>query len=307
MKLSAKNKDRIFIFCMLFLPVVHFLVFWVYVNIGSIALAFKDANSGEFSFIQFELFFEKLVGDISSGKGALAKSLGNTFITAGISMLVNMPMTIFLAFVMFKKFYGHKLFLILLYLPGIFGAVIGNMMNKYVYDSIGPIVAVLKAIGVKLPRSVLFNGLILNNDIGRTVYHVTSIGIAAGTILLILGALQKVPVDLFHVGRIEGMGLFGEFWHVGLPCAWSTVGIMWILIFASVWGDYSRPFLLTNGNYGTGNFGLYLFSNTLSAVQGTSGNYNYPAAIGVVLTCVIGPITLLLKWASTKIVPDVEF
>lgn len=40
--LNKKTKDRIFIVLMLAIPVTHFLVFWLYLNFSSIAIAFQD-------------------------------------------------------------------------------------------------------------------------------------------------------------------------------------------------------------------------------------------------------------------------
>ena len=145
-----------------------------------------------------------------------------------------------------------------------------------------------------------------NNTTGRTTYFVTMLSIGGGTILLLRGALQKIPRDLFDVGKIEGMGFFREFWYVAVPCSWSTIGIMWIMGFASVWGEYSRSYLLTGGAYGTSNLGYYLFARTIASTTGNE-SYNYPAAVGLILTAIVLPLTLLLRWGSTKVVKDVEF
>jgi len=49
-----------------------------------------------------------------------------------------------------------------------------------------------------------------------------------------------------------------------------------------------------------------MFASSLNATKGAE-SYNYPAAMGVLLTAIVAPLTLLLRWLSTKIVPDVEF
>ena len=81
---------------------------------------------------------------------------------------------------------------------------------------------------------------------------------------------------------------------------------MWLMTFASVWGNYNRVLLLTDGAHRTKNFAYYLFASSLSATQGEE-SYNYPAAIGLLLTAVVVPITLFLRWLSNKFVPEVEF
>ena len=60
-KHSAEHKNQtIFLCCMLVLPILNWLVFWLYVNASSIALAFQDARTGVFTFDNFILFWESL-------------------------------------------------------------------------------------------------------------------------------------------------------------------------------------------------------------------------------------------------------
>ena len=40
--LNKKWKDRIFIFTLIILPITHFFVFWLYVNLSSIMMAFQN-------------------------------------------------------------------------------------------------------------------------------------------------------------------------------------------------------------------------------------------------------------------------
>ncbi len=303
--MSEKNKDRIFIVLMLIIPICHFLVFWLYVKGKSLLIAFQNEFTGEFSLEHFQRFFTQFKLDIERG-GMLKNAISNTLITAFIGLLINSPLAVLTSYMLFKKFYGHNFFRVVFYLPGIFGTVICTMMTKYILDATGPIVMILRDMGVRLPPDVLISGLLNNNTTGRATYFITMISVGGGSILLLTGALQKIPKDLFDVGKIEGMGMFREFWYVAVPCSWSTIGIMWVMSFASVWGEYSRSYLLTGGAYGTSTLGYYLFARTLASTTGNE-SYNYPAAIGIVLSAIVIPLTLLLRWVSTKIVTDVEF
>lgn len=304
--LSKKNKDRIFIVAMLIIPVAHFLVFWLYLNSASIALAFKDKYTEEFTMENFQRFFNSWERDFKLN-GPLKYAIRNTLIEAFISNFVNMPLVIFASFALFKKFYGHNFFRIVFYLPGIFGAVIITTMQIYVLGSGGPIVSLGKLLGIQWNVNILQTGLLGNNLSARPTYFITRIGISGGTILLITGALNRVPKDLFDSAKLDGIGFFREFIYIAVPLSWSTVGLMWVMSFAGCWSAYQDVMLLTGGANNTTNFGYYLVSHTLSAVTGAGENYNYPAAIGVIMTIVIAPITLLLRWIASKAVSPVEF
>lgn len=304
--ISKKNKDRIFIFLMLLLPLTHFAVFWVYLNSSSILLAFQDEYTMGWTLDNFDRFFRQFSREWGMENGTLRYCIVNTLITAFMRIFISQPLVVFASFVLFKKYFGHMFFRVVFYLPGIFGAVICTTMTSYVLDATGPIVQWGEALGINWDFEVLQSGLLGNFKSARTTFFVTDLGISGGTVLLLTGALQKIPSDLFDVGKIEGSGIFNDFWHIAMPCCWSTIGIMWLMTFASVWGDFSRVQLLTGGAYNTNNFAYYLFYNTLSATKGET-SYNYPAAIGLLLTAVIVPITLFLRWLSDKIVPEVEF
>ena len=304
--LSKKNKDRIFIIAMLIIPIAHFLVFWLYLNGASIGLAFKDQYTEEFTMENFQRFVNSWERDFKLN-GPLKYAIKNTIIEACIANFVNMPLVIFCSFALFKKFYGHTFFRIVFYLPGILGTMIMTTMQIYVLGSGGPIVQFGNLIGIKWDVNILQSGLLGNNISARPTYFITRLGVAGGTILLITGALNRVPKDLFDSAKIDGIGFFREFYYIALPLIWSTVGLMWIMSFAGCWSSYQGVMLLTGGAHNTTNFGYYLVSHTLSAVTGTGENYNYPAAIGVIMTVIIAPITLLLRWVASKAVSDVEF
>ena len=53
---SKKRGQLIFLICMLALPVAQWLIFWLYVNIQSIALAFQDPH-GAFTWGNFTMFW----------------------------------------------------------------------------------------------------------------------------------------------------------------------------------------------------------------------------------------------------------
>lgn len=306
LKLKKKTIDGIFIIEMLALPVLHFLLFWLYVNFSSITLAFKDEWTGAFTFRHFERFFADWKTDFGTN-GPLKNAVINTIIEVLIGNAITTPLNLFITFALFKKFYGHNFYRILFYLPGIIGAVVTSMMELYVLAPGAPIIKIGEFLGINWSFDILQTGFYGNIHSARWTYFVTSIGISGSTILIQTGVLNRIPKDLFDCGKLDGVGFFKEFIYIALPLIWSTVGIMWIMSFATGWAGYQRVLLLTQGTNNTGNFGYYLVSHTLSAVTGANVNFNYPAAIGIIMTVVITPITLLLRFLANKIVQPVEF
>ena len=306
MKKTQKINDYTFIIILLLPALIHFILFWLCVNLESITLAFQNEATGEWGFSNFERFFRQFERDWKAD-GALKIAIENTFITAFIRMFICQPMVVFASYILFKQYFGHMFFRVAFYIPAIIGSVVSSIIVHYIFNATGPLVMLSKALGISLHNDVLQSGFLHNNVTARSTFHITSfLGIEGGAIVILIAAFRKIPRDLFEVGKLEGIGMFTEFTFLILPCAWSTIGIMWIMTFSSVWSSYERVLLLTSGQYKTTNFAYYLFSSSLSATKGTE-SYNYPAATGLLLTLVVAPFTLLLRQLSTKLVPQVEF
>ena len=78
------NKTRVlFILSCVTLPVLNFLVFYVYVNLSSFAMAFTDRN-GTFSLDNFVRIFK----EITEPDSPLQIALKNTLLTFGISLVM---------------------------------------------------------------------------------------------------------------------------------------------------------------------------------------------------------------------------
>ena len=101
---SKKNKDRAFIFLMLLLPVAQFAVFYVYVNVDSILMAFqiKEGDAFYWGIDNFKTLFEEFGRSDSIISGALL----NTFIFFVTAVGITFPLSFLLCFFLYKKIAG---------------------------------------------------------------------------------------------------------------------------------------------------------------------------------------------------------
>ncbi|MDR1093097.1 MAG: hypothetical protein LBL66_03015 [Clostridiales bacterium] len=304
--LKRKTKNNIFVICLLVVPTAHFLVFWLYVNFSSLLLGFRNSATGAFSLEHFTRFFDAVKQDFAEG-GGVKTAIGNTLITTAKTMFFDMPLTILATYVLFRKFFGHMFFRVAFYLPGIIGDVIIVGMTSYILGANGPVVVWGQKLGIDWGFDVFQTGLLGNSRTARPAFFLTAIGVSGGMVILLTGALSRIPKDLFDYGKLEGLGFFKELYYLIVPLIWSTIGIMWVMSFAGSWGDYSRVLLLTNGAYDTENFGIYMMKYTIGYARGADVALGYPAAIGMILTVVVLPVTLFLRWISNKLIRPVEF
>ena len=60
------RKTAFFIVSLLFIPVLHWLIFWLFVNFQSIILAFQSPLDGSFTLDNFNQFWEKLTAPVGN-------------------------------------------------------------------------------------------------------------------------------------------------------------------------------------------------------------------------------------------------
>ena len=115
----------------------------------------------------------------------------------------------------------------------------------------------------------------------------------SGSILLYLNAMTQISSSVLEAAKIDGAGELRSFVSVVIPGVWGTIVSLFSVTMAcmlsnqaylfNLFGNDARQFIQTMGYY------MYVTINpdTPDYLQ-----YPYVAAIGVVLTCIIAPITI---------------
>ena len=126
-RLSGQWKRTLFIYGGLAWTLVHFFVFWFCMNIGTLYNSFfKEIQGG--SMIWNGLNAYKDVWMYLTGKkanGVLSSvALPNTLSLLGLSLLVNLPITLLFSYMLFKQVAGHKVLRVGMYVPCVLSTVI---------------------------------------------------------------------------------------------------------------------------------------------------------------------------------------
>jgi ABC-type sugar transport system permease subunit len=103
-------------------------------------------------------------------------------------------------------------------------------------------------------------------------------------------------------GKLEGISMAQEFWHVIIPLTWPTITTTFLLGCTSVFGVMLQPLLLTPENAYTNTIALSIYN---SVTKG--GNLSYFATFGIVLSLLGTPFIMLIRKAFTRIYADVEY
>lgn len=300
-KLTGMNK--VFLFSFMVIPIIHFLLFYVYVNINGFLIAFQvPSKTGGFtwSFDQFTRVFN----EFSQAESELGIAFKNTFITFGFSLILFFS-GVFVAYFLYKKIWFYKAFRIVFYLPNI----ISSLVTVYVFTTmvssrgfIPPIVQKLLNLD-ELP-SLLADSAYANWTV---IMHMIWLGIPSNMIMW-GGTFSRIPTSVLEYGRLDGVGWFRELVQLILPLVWPTFSMLLMMQFTGMFSASGSVFLLTGGKWKTQTLSNWFYMQVYDANgSATTSAYNYMAAFGLLISVPAIAISLFIRFFLTKFVPDVEY
>lgn len=291
-KFGIKRGQSLFLVVMLTIPIVHWFIFWLYVNINSIVIAFQ-ANTGEWSLVQFRIFFESLKNPDTN----IAIAVKNTFIYFFSGLLITLPLSTFVAYFFYKKILMYRTLRVLLYLPAIISAVaMTAVFANFVKDD-GPLGNLLSTFGVKEVPQLLADSRYATWTI---VFYCIWTGVGTGTILP-SGAMSRIPTEILEAASLDGCSTWREAVSIIFPLIWSTTSTRITLSLTGLFTSSGPILLFTKGSAGTTTISYWIFEQVYYY-----NSYNIVAAGGLFFTLLGVPIILLIRWLLEKI-PQVEF
>jgi multiple sugar transport system permease protein len=118
-----------------------------------------------------------------------------------------------------------------------------------------------------MPLYVLIDKIHLTDNIFGLI--IASSYYPFGTFLSYLYFVSALPGDLVNMGRIDGLGDWGLFWHLAIPLSKALWSIIIFFSFLSLWNSYQLPsILLTDPMHSTLPMGLELLYGNGTAIVG---------------------------------------
>lgn len=304
-KRKSKKELFHFLFCMAFLviPIIHFFVFYIYVNMNSFIMAFQtftlDYDLGKIvtSFAGWENF--KIAFSSFSKYPYMLK---NSLIFCAVDLLIAQPLALLASYYIYKKKPGSAFFRTILYLPQVLSSIVLGILFKYVVQNAIP--EIMNACFGLEKMDLLFDqNTQLWVMIGFNV--LMSFGV---NVLLYSNAMGNVNPALIESASLDGANTLSILWHVVLPKIWPTMISLAIVIISQLFVSQYQVFNIYGENaMAMGNVGYFIYINSLySNVLGDVPNYiSYPAlaAFGLILTAIIVPTTFLVKYLMNRFGP----
>ena len=289
---KSKINRNLFIFVMV-IPALYGIFKYFAVNGYSILLAFSDAEPFQtpFTLRNFKMFMQDM-----KGNGILALALKNTLRYFFVGLIQQFVCYV-VAYFLYKKVPGHKIFRFAFYLPCLIAPVITTAIFMELIRVGGPVYKL-----VDMLFGIQYNSLLSRPETATNtiITYIFLSGIGT-TYLIFLGAMNRIPKEIIEAGTLDGCSTWREFWSLVFPMTFGTYATFFLMSLCAVFTASGPILYFTQGGADTTTLGYWLFTQ----VMGDS--YNYPAAVGLVFTLLGIPILLITRYIINKVNPEVTY
>ena len=305
---QRKRNRMIFYLCLVTLPLIQFAIFYIYVNLNSIILAFqeyvidKETNRGSYEWYGFENF-ERIFYKFRHEK-VLPQALKNTLICFVVTIAAGFGGALMFSFYITKKMPLSKTFRFVLFLPSMISSVVLILIFRYFSEN-----ALLDLVNKMRSDKNQLSGLVYGTrDVAFWTVLAYTIFTGFGTMILMFsGAMSDVDDSLVEAADLDGATQLQEFFHVYLPLIYPTIVTFLVVnisgLFTNQMGLFS--FFGSQADPGLYTIGYYMFKN-VSCGEMSLPEYCELSAMGLTFTIITTPIVFGAKVALEKYGPRVE-
>ena len=304
---KPKFKEGIFLVSLLIIPLINFLVFWVYVNIDTIMMTFQRYNilTGQVEWYGIERYKSMFESYILGKNGHIAEQnvFFNSFNAIGINIII-FPIAITAAYAFYKKIQHEKYFRVCFYLPSLISVVVLATMYRNMFHAEFGL--------IKLLCEKLFNytpqWLGNESEVMWKLIYIFCIWCGLGSnVIMMSGAMLRIPADIGEYSQLEGVGFWREMVQIVVPLVMPTIGVFIINIFISVFSFYMHPMMIaqvTGVDHKFYTVGWLIFDST---VVGSETSAMQGATLGMLMTLFMLPIIIGVRIVVKKCTPDIQF
>ncbi len=306
-----KRNRNLFFACIVALPVLQFCVCYIYVNLNSFILAFQhyEAPTGRLGFdITFAGFsnFKEAMGLILARLGFLKNSLLLFFWTT----VIGLTLALLFSYYIYKKYPFGELFRVVLFLPKILSGVVFCLLFRYITGGVYQYIA-KTFFHVESPLQLLSNP---ETQLATLLFF--SVWVSFGVnVLMFSGAMSGIDESIVESAQLDGTNAIQEFIYITVPMIWPTFVSFIVINFTGLFTDqmHLHTFFGNGAGESISTFGYYLYTNSvngelikLSSSKTAPPVFSVQAAMGLIMTAVMLPLTLGLRKALRKFGPSVD-
>lgn len=303
MEKRQKNslQRNLFILALVIVPIMQFCIFYIYVNINSILMAFQTVENGKtvFSLGNFEMLFK----EIAQPTSVFWQSVKNTGIFFVQGFITGIVTGFIICYFLYTKIPGSGIFRILLFLPSLLSSVVVAKLFSMFVGYEGPVAWIVQKLAGLEDKPLLLgdSDYALKTLLGYNIWF----GIA-GNMVLYMGALNRIPKDVLEYAKLDGVGWVRELFQIILPLLWPTMITLITIQFTGIFSASGPIFLFTQGKFDTYTISYWLWEKVYD-LPVNSPTLNYGSAIGLFFTAIALPIVFTVRGVLGKVQEAVEY
>ncbi len=303
--MTRSKKRLIFYILMMIVPILQFVLFYGYVNFNSILMAFRTYVPDKgFEFVWFENFktaFSILFEDWSRIENSLILYLVNLVIVMGLALVFS--------YYIAKKYVLSGTFRVVLYLPQIVSSVV--------------FVKIYQILTTDISVELFGFELLMGHDTKFMTVLIFNIWLGFGTnVMLFTGAMSGISQSIIESAHIDGVNIVQEFIYITIPSIWGTFVTFVVVGISQIFLNQMHLFTFFGGTeIEVETIGYYFYKLTQQGAVSTAGggregawkivvagqtSYYELSALGIIITVILVPLTLFIKWLLEKYGPSVE-
>ena len=305
----TRGQRRMVFYTLMFaLPILQFFLFYLYVNFNSIVMAFQDkveiepigyATSFTWNHLKnaFQFFAEE----------ECWKMLGNSFGLLFGQLFIVTPLALLFSYYIAKGKPGSSLFRIMLYLPQVLSVVVLGVLYQEIMNKVYPFI-METAFGKKDVASLMTQSSTYNAQFWGAYIFTLWFSFGAN-VLIYTGAMSGIDQSIVESAHLDGVTSIQEFYYIYVPMIFSTLTTFIVTGFAGIFNNQmSLHTFFGNDKSKVKVFGYYFYGTAAMNIEnaGPAQILHELAALGLIATLIIIPITLIVRKSLNKYGPRVD-
>lgn len=230
-----------------------------------------------------------------AGDEVFRTALKNTLIYAALALPLGLCLALGLALLLDSNVKGVGLYRTLFFLPSVTPLVASAMIWLWIFNSqFGVLNYLLTTLSFGLIKPIPW---LTDSHYALPALVMMGFWGVGYNVVILLAALQDVPVSLYEAADLDGAGWWKKVWHITLPL------ISPVLYFTAIMGCigavqvFAEPFIMTNGGPARSTlfYIMWLYTNAFSFLR-----MGYASAMAWILFLIILGLTGLAVWIGRR-------
>ena len=226
------------------------------------------------------------------------QAVGNTFIFAAGKLVVELPLALLCAALLYRGLRGRSFFRMVYFLPSMLSIAVMGIMFYYLFGSFNGVVnEFIVALGGK--RISWFT----DPTLAMIVLMIASIWENFGlNMLFFMTGLQSIPEELYEAAAIDGADRRAQFFYITLPMLGPVTQMVVLNALLGSLKVTDLVLVMTDGrpDGATQMMMSFIFRQFFPSGSKSASNYGYGSVLIIMSALILGVVTAMYLWSTRR-------